>query len=268
MDASTDTTTTTTGTPTGHVHEVGRSGHRYAYHYSEEGEGYLFVDFLGSGIQGSAYRVWSTKDGCLYVRKTDNMNTQIAIALGTETTVSERRHAYDKIQGIKSEHIAKPIFSNKYEGKAGGRDAVSATYWEYKNGGNLQRFIQEYRNGGIPERFVWKLLADLLSGLRDLHAADVTHKDLRADNIFVHWPDPDVTAPIFVLGDFGKSKHWDLIRYLEWCDTHFSDYQGRCFACEAFLRQSIVPCPSLVTRPCPVVGHDWRPIVGDGSELL
>jgi serine/threonine protein kinase len=56
------------------------------------------------------------------------------------------------------------------------------------------------RAGTLPERQIWSLLNPLLDGLETVHAAGITHRDIKPDNIFVR------TDGTPVLLDFGAAR--------------------------------------------------------------
>ncbi|KAF9526670.1 hypothetical protein CPB83DRAFT_857597 [Crepidotus variabilis] len=70
--------------------------------------------------------------------------------------------------------------------------------------GNLARFLWEYGRvfPRLDEARVWKIIADLSSGLRFIHDSGVIHLDLKPSNVFV------TKEGRFKIGDFGMASLW------------------------------------------------------------
>ncbi|RNE96962.1 protein kinase [Trypanosoma conorhini] len=100
-----------------------------------------------------------------------------------------------------------------------GGTAVCRVYLEYMSGGSLLSFVrQHYEAGRLRERALRWFLNPIVEGLAYLHANDVAHLDVKAENILVTWGDAragdcgdsQVNAqprfPAAKLGDFGCAR--------------------------------------------------------------
>ncbi|THH09118.1 hypothetical protein EW145_g2227 [Phellinidium pouzarii] len=70
--------------------------------------------------------------------------------------------------------------------------------------GNFAHFLSEYGHhfARLEEARVWKIFADISSGLRFIHQNNVVHFDLKPANIFI------TAAGRFKIGDFGMASVW------------------------------------------------------------
>ncbi|KAL5523712.1 hypothetical protein ACEPAG_7885 [Sanghuangporus baumii] len=70
--------------------------------------------------------------------------------------------------------------------------------------GNFAHFLDEYGRHfqRLDEARVWKVFADISSGLRFIHGANVVHFDLKPANIFI------TLSGRFKIGDFGMASLW------------------------------------------------------------
>jgi serine/threonine protein kinase len=76
--------------------------------------------------------------------------------------------------------------------------ATAYLVMDFEQGEPLSAAID--RDGPLPEEQVWSLLSPLLDGLETVHAAGITHRDIKPDNIFVR------TDGTPVLLDFGAAR--------------------------------------------------------------
>lgn len=60
---------------------------------------------------------------------------------------------------------------------------------EYANGGSLQGLLNIYKR--FPEKVARKILKQIISGCTAMYEAQVMHRDLKLDNILIHFPDRD-----------------------------------------------------------------------------
>ncbi|EJD02900.1 uncharacterized protein FOMMEDRAFT_20109 [Fomitiporia mediterranea MF3/22] len=70
--------------------------------------------------------------------------------------------------------------------------------------GNFAHFLNEYGHhfARLEEARVWKIFAEISSGLRFMHQANVVHFDLKPANVFI------TAAGRFKIGDFGMASLW------------------------------------------------------------
>lgn len=57
----------------------------------------------------------------------------------------------------------------------------------YSDQGDLQKLVQQYKKGkkNISEKIIWRMIADVLVGLNELHEKGIVHRDLKSANIFI-----------------------------------------------------------------------------------
>ena len=68
---------------------------------------------------------------------------------------------------------------------------------EYCEGGNLFDFLEEHKHYKMDEFRIWKILIELLNGLKFIHLRDYLHLDLKPANIFITFEGS------LKIGDFG-----------------------------------------------------------------
>lgn len=93
-------------------------------------------------------------------------------------------------------------------------------YLEYYPEGNLYELCITYENECLPVNIAKPIARQLLNGLQYLHANDVIHRDIKAENVLlraknVYTTSPDDALPTYdvVLCDMGLSRHlsdWDV----------------------------------------------------------
>lgn len=76
---------------------------------------------------------------------------------------------------------------------------------EYCEGGTLFNFLQENKNYKIDEFRVWKILIEILSGLKFIHLKNYLHLDLKPANIFVTFEGS------LKIGDFGLATKLPIL---------------------------------------------------------
>ena len=66
------------------------------------------------------------------------------------------------------------------------------TVLEFCNGGSLQDFLDLH--GRFPEPFAIKCLAQIVGGCTALYEKNIMHRDLKLDNILIHFPQYDLLS--------------------------------------------------------------------------
>ena len=58
---------------------------------------------------------------------------------------------------------------------------------EYVSGGDLENVMMQYKKKRqyLKENFIWKILCQILMGLKKLHDLKVIHRDIKAGNVFI-----------------------------------------------------------------------------------
>lgn len=182
---------------------------KYAYYYPE-GPGYLFISYLGEGHQGCACLVRSVADGQLYVRKSSSLWQRGAADLNREISNSLIHPNIPRCVDWPSADAL------GVHGDIPRYDSV-ATYWQFKNGGDLKGLNRLYRDAGksLPDALQLKALAQVLEAVLHLSTNYISHRDILPCNIFVHWlasPNNNAGRPLlpdFSLGDLGRSHQYD-----------------------------------------------------------
>lgn len=76
---------------------------------------------------------------------------------------------------------------------------------EFCEGGTLQAFLDEHKNYKIDEFRVWKILIEIMSGLKFIHSKNYLHLDLKPANIFVTF------EGCLKIGDFGLATKLPIL---------------------------------------------------------
>jgi serine/threonine protein kinase len=76
---------------------------------------------------------------------------------------------------------------------------------EFANGGNLWDYVLQH--SPLSESLVWSFFLDIVLGLECLHSLDIVHHDLKAQNLLLHYTDPQRrTTPHLLISDFGTCE--------------------------------------------------------------
>ena len=77
---------------------------------------------------------------------------------------------------------------------------------EYANNGDLYQKIEQHKKNGtlFSEELIWRMLIQIISGLKALHDINIMHRDIKSANIFM---DQDFACK---LGDMNVSKLADV----------------------------------------------------------
>lgn len=76
---------------------------------------------------------------------------------------------------------------------------------EYCEGGTLFAFLEEHKNYKIDEFRVWKILIEIIGGLKFIHLKNYLHLDLKPANIFITF------EGCLKIGDFGLSTKLPIL---------------------------------------------------------
>lgn len=170
---------------------------RYAFYYPE-GNGYLHVSYIGSGIQGSACIVRDARTGELLVRKRRTFEHE------TEETYQEAQFA----NIIPHPNVVKCLGMNRYVHPRLTGFVATATYWRYQNCRDvytLQKRFKEQKER-MPEILIWRFLSQVMGGLISTHSQNILHNDCHLSNFLVDWQ-PSSTLPDFTIGDLGLATY-------------------------------------------------------------
>jgi serine/threonine-protein kinase len=140
------------------------------------------IDPIGSGGTGMVWRAW------------DRRLERICAA-----KVLRQRHAgsmlrFVREQGVRLDH---PNVLSPYGWAADDDQALLAM--DLVGGGSVSSLVADF--GALPERYTAELLAQLLSGLEQVHAAGLVHRDVKPANLLLEATGTGV--PVLRLSDFG-----------------------------------------------------------------
>lgn len=76
---------------------------------------------------------------------------------------------------------------------------------EFCEGGSLFHFLEEHKSYKLDEFRVWKILIDIISGLKFIHLMNYLHLDLKPANIFITF------EGTLKIGDFGLSTRLPIL---------------------------------------------------------
>ena len=127
------------------------------------------------------------------------------------------------------------------------------SYWEYADGGMLQRFIDNAKSKGdpIPQWFILRYAYQMLETLEFMYTlpnGPMAHRDLHPGNVVLHFGSAENKKPDFLMLDFGSAARivdsaantcWDVPSVLEaiadMADNNYGDlvspYNGLPIAC-------------------------------------
>ena len=73
---------------------------------------------------------------------------------------------------------------------------------EFADGGDMYQKIQDHQKRGssIQEKDIWKIVSQMISGLKALHDKNILHRDLKCANVFLN------TNGEVKMGDLNVSK--------------------------------------------------------------
>ncbi|ADB30701.1 serine/threonine protein kinase [Kribbella flavida DSM 17836] len=140
------------------------------------------IDPIGSGGTGTVWRAWDRRLERLCAAK-----------------VLRQRHAgallrFVREQGLRLDH---PHVLSPYSWAADDDQALLAM--DLVDGGSVSNLLADF--GGLPDRYAAELLAQLLAGLAQVHAAGLVHRDVKPANLLLQATGTD--APVLRLTDFG-----------------------------------------------------------------
>ena len=90
--------------------------------------------------------------------------------------------------------------------------------FEFCNGGGLTNCMEKYKKKygtALPEEVVQHLMRQTVSGLQYLHNNKILHRDIKCDNIMVHYPTEEDNKNVNLLSAQVKIIDFGFARYLE-----------------------------------------------------
>lgn len=138
-----------------------------------------------------------------------------------------------------------------------GRSAICHFYAEYMSCGSLLSFVRShYKAGRLCEQALRWFLKPVLQGLCYMHARNVVHQDIKAENIFVKWTEchennsgTHVSTlrrfPVAKLGDFGCARCLETDCTSDNTTTFAANVPGSRGGRASARRHSEMPCGTL-----------------------
>lgn len=162
--------------------------HTYGMHW-HGGSRYNVVGLLGKGAFATVYRIATTFQGVPFAAKELDKrrlmkNGVLDVKFDNEIQI---------MKGLRHPNIVQYIDYHDHE-------QWVYIIMEYVPHGELSRYMQE--KGPIPEEQVQIITRQILHALQYLHRRNITHRDIKPDNILIASLEPLVVK----LSDFGLSK--------------------------------------------------------------
>ncbi|CAI4216415.1 unnamed protein product [Parascedosporium putredinis] len=154
---------------------------------------YNRVGIIGKGAFAVVYRVTSKIDGSPYAAKELDTRNFMKNGILDQKVENEMRI----MQRIKHPNIVRYIEHFDWDNR------LLIIVMEFISGGDLGKYINAY--GPLPEDTVKSVASQLLDAFEYLHENNITHRDVKPDNILVSGVEPFEVK----LTDFGLSKMVD-----------------------------------------------------------
>ena len=163
-----------------------------------------FIEELGEGTFGTVYLASHKKTKAKYAIK--------SIDKSEPENLAEKKNFNREVEIMyKLNH---PNIVKLYEVKETPQYFYLVT--EYCNGGSLSDLLEDYidkNNSGFPEKIVQYLMKQIVEALKYLHAKRILHRDIKLDNILVHFENEEdrknknmLKAKVKII-DFGFARY-------------------------------------------------------------
>ena len=128
--------------------------------------------------------------GAVYLTKLDNDNTPYATKVYDRQTIekSEDLLRYIKTEATILKNLNHPNIVKLKEVKKTKKHYYIVM--EFCNGGELSQNLKKYQakyNKAFPEEIVQYLMKQIVNGINYLHNLDIMHRDIKLDNILLHY---------------------------------------------------------------------------------
>ncbi len=154
-----------------------------------KGKKYTFLEEIGSGSYGKVYKARG-EDGKLYAIKKILKNRSKKVDWKGKQ-ISE----CELLTKLNSKYLSPVIAYSTH------KNFYYCVTPLYEKGDMMQYYIS--KGGRLSERQAFSVFKQLLSALSYLHRKNITHNDIKLENIFVK----SKTIPKIVLGDFGNASY-------------------------------------------------------------
>ena len=153
---------------------------------------YNFSDKLGSGTYGAVYKA-CRKSGARQVVAIKCVQKSNLTKVETDSIVAE----ISILKKLKHDFIVEMInfhWDSSY----------IYIIMEYCGGGDLSKYIKKH--GKLPEKICQRFLQQLGSALKFLRSENISHMDLKPQNILITINHPKISGPVLKLADFGFAQ--------------------------------------------------------------
>ncbi|KKA29015.1 hypothetical protein TD95_004535 [Thielaviopsis punctulata] len=151
---------------------------------------YNRIDYIGKGAFAVVYRVTDKYNGTPYAAKELDKRRFLKNGVIDQRVDNEMRI----MRQVRHPNIVQYIDHFDWQ------DRLLIIIMELVQGGDLGKYVNE--NGPIPEVIVQEISRQMISALDYLHKKNITHRDVKPDNILISSTNPFVVK----LTDFGLSK--------------------------------------------------------------
>ena len=150
-----------------------------------------FSPCLGDGSYSSVYQVRRIADQQIYALKKVTIQN---------LTDREKENALNEVRILAS--IKNPFVAGYKEAFFDEPSNSLCIVMEFADDGDVFQRICEYKNNKqyYKEKYIWKTVIQVVAGLKNLHALNILHRDMKSANIFLY---KDTSAK---LGDLNVSK--------------------------------------------------------------
>jgi calcium-dependent protein kinase len=155
-----------------------------------KGKKYTFLEEIGSGSYGKVYKVRG-EDGKLYAIKKIVKDRSEQVVWKENKKISE----CELLTELKSKYLSPVIAYSTH------KNFYYCVTPLYEKGDMRQYFMS--KGGRLSDRQAFSVFKQLLSALSYLHRKNITHNDIKLENIFVK----SKIIPEIVLGDFGNASY-------------------------------------------------------------
>jgi len=159
---------------------------------------------LGSGSYGDVY--YTTKKNSNLIFATKKLNKKRTMS------PSHKSYFLNEIEILKTTDHENIIKLHEFKNSENNFYMIM----EYCNGGSLQDYFNNYflkNSAPLPEAFVQHILRQIACGLFYLHKCDIIHRDLKLENILLHYETEEDLKNLNILNakikiiDFGFAKY-------------------------------------------------------------
>lgn len=145
---------------------------------------------IGDGSFSSVYKVKRNSDSKIYALKKVNFE---------KLSRKEKENAVNEVRilaSVSNKNIIsyKEVFIDE--------DSSLCVIMEYASGGDLLNFLSSFikEKEKVSEIEIWKIIVDILNGIKALHDMKIVHRDIKLANIFI------TEEKIYKIGDLNVSK--------------------------------------------------------------